>query len=178
MKTRQLLTNATILALLSSPTSAATVDIPINIDASQYVEMGSISALTVPLPEIFLDSTVDALHVRFANVNQLNVTRGDSWWSVGLGWDVGGKIFDPPPENTVTLTNENGQPFYVFPNIEGTGKPSKELESFLMEKAGVAVLSGTTFGSRSEGFVRVSYANSQDAIRRAIEKIDAALHGS
>ncbi len=65
--------------------------------------------------------------------------------------------------------------FYVFPNIEGTGKSSKEMETFLMDKAGVAVLAGTSFGEHGEGYIRLSYANSQDNIRRALEKIAAAL---
>ena len=65
--------------------------------------------------------------------------------------------------------------FYVFPNIEGTGKKSKELEGFLMDKAGVAVLAGTAFGEYGEGYIRLSYANSRENIRRALEKIADAL---
>jgi aspartate/methionine/tyrosine aminotransferase len=52
---------------------------------------------------------------------------------------------------------------------------SKEMASFLMNEAGVAVLAGTTFGEYGEGYIRLSYANSQDNIRRAIEKIAGAL---
>lgn len=65
--------------------------------------------------------------------------------------------------------------FYVFPNIKGTGKASKEMENFLMDKAGVAALAGTSFGSYGEGYVRFSYANSQENIRRALGKIAAVL---
>jgi aspartate aminotransferase len=65
--------------------------------------------------------------------------------------------------------------FYVFPNITGTGMTSKEMENYLMEKAGVAVLAGTSFGSNGEGFIRLSYANSQANIRRALERIAAAF---
>jgi len=65
--------------------------------------------------------------------------------------------------------------FYVFPNITGTGKTSKEMENFLMDKAGVAALAGTSFGSYGEGYIRFSYANSQENIRRALEKIAAVL---
>jgi aspartate/methionine/tyrosine aminotransferase len=65
--------------------------------------------------------------------------------------------------------------FYVFPNITGTGMSSKEMENHLMEKAGVAVLAGTSFGSNGEGFIRLSYANSQANIRRALERIAAAF---
>jgi aspartate/methionine/tyrosine aminotransferase len=61
--------------------------------------------------------------------------------------------------------------FYVFPNITGTGRTSKQLENLLMDEAGVAVLSGTSFGEYGEGYIRLSYANSQDNIRKALERI-------
>ncbi len=65
--------------------------------------------------------------------------------------------------------------FYVFPNITGTGKSSKEMENYLMDEAGVAVLAGTAFGSNGEGFIRLSYANSQANIKKALERIAAAF---
>jgi aspartate/methionine/tyrosine aminotransferase len=65
--------------------------------------------------------------------------------------------------------------FYVFPNIRDTGKGSKEMEAFLMEKAGVAVLAGTSFGVHGEGFIRLSYANSQANLRKAIERIASVM---
>jgi aspartate/methionine/tyrosine aminotransferase len=65
--------------------------------------------------------------------------------------------------------------FYVFPNITGTGRTSKEMENLLMNEAGVAVLAGTSFGEHGEGYIRLSYANSQENIRRALEKIAGVL---
>jgi len=65
--------------------------------------------------------------------------------------------------------------FYVFPNIKDTGYSSKEISSLLLAEAGVALLSGTTFGAHGEGFIRMSYANSQDNIRLAIERIASVL---
>jgi len=67
--------------------------------------------------------------------------------------------------------------FYVFPNITGTGMKSKELEEFCMEEAGVAVLSGTAFGSYGEGYIRFSYANSIPQIEEALSRIEKALAG-
>lgn len=67
--------------------------------------------------------------------------------------------------------------FYVFPNIKGTGKTSKEMANLLLEEAGVAVLSGTTFGKHGEGYIRMSYANSQDNIRKAIGNMAKVLEG-
>jgi aspartate aminotransferase len=65
--------------------------------------------------------------------------------------------------------------FYVFPNIKGTGKTSKTMANLLLEEAGVAVLSGTTFGKYGEGYIRMSYANSQDNIRKAIDNMAKVL---
>jgi aspartate/methionine/tyrosine aminotransferase len=65
--------------------------------------------------------------------------------------------------------------FYVFPNITGTGKKSKEIEEYLLDKAGVAGLSGTSFGEHGEGYLRFSYANSQENLKKALAKIEEAL---
>ena len=67
--------------------------------------------------------------------------------------------------------------FYVFPNIQGTGKGSKELEILLMEEAGVAALSGTSFGAYGEGYIRLSYATSMENIKRGLDVIEKALDG-
>jgi aspartate/methionine/tyrosine aminotransferase len=65
--------------------------------------------------------------------------------------------------------------FYVFPNIEGTGQNSQELADYLLGEAGVALLSGTCFGVYGEGFLRLSYANSETNINKALERIKDAV---
>ena len=62
--------------------------------------------------------------------------------------------------------------FYVFPNIEGTGLSSREFEDRAMSEAGVALLSGAAFGEFGEGYVRLSYANSQENIQKALQQLD------
>jgi aspartate aminotransferase len=62
--------------------------------------------------------------------------------------------------------------FYVFPNISGTGWDSKRLADALLEEAGVACLSGTSFGDYGEGYIRFSIANSMDNLARALERIE------
>jgi aspartate/methionine/tyrosine aminotransferase len=64
-----------------------------------------------------------------------------------------------------------GGAFYAFPNIEGTGIGSRELQDRLLNDAGVAVISGTSFGIHGEGFVRFSYAASSAAIEEACARI-------
>ena len=59
--------------------------------------------------------------------------------------------------------------FYAFPNISATGLGARELQDRLLDEVGVAMLAGTAFGAYGEGYMRVSYANSQDAIREALE---------
>ena len=70
---------------------------------------------------------------------------------------------------------EPGGAFYAFPNIEGTGMAAKELQSKLLEEAGVAVIAGTSFGAYGEGYLRFSYANSTENIREAIRRIKEML---
>lgn len=65
--------------------------------------------------------------------------------------------------------------FYAFPNISGTGLKAKELASEMLEKAGVATVGGPDFGVLGEGYIRLSYANSQENIRRAVRRIAGFL---
>ena len=64
-----------------------------------------------------------------------------------------------------------GGAFYAFPNIQGTGLKSKELADALLQKAGVACLSGTAFGAYGDGYLRFSIANSYEKLMDAVERI-------
>ena len=65
--------------------------------------------------------------------------------------------------------------FYAFPNVAGVPLPAEELARRLLDEAGVAVLAGTAFGRIGEDNLRISYANSQENLARAIERIRAFL---
>jgi aspartate aminotransferase len=65
--------------------------------------------------------------------------------------------------------------FYAFPNIAKTGFKAKALASALLEEAGVATIGGPDFGVLGEGYLRISYANSAENIRKAIERIGEFL---
>jgi aspartate/methionine/tyrosine aminotransferase len=65
--------------------------------------------------------------------------------------------------------------FYAFPNITGTGMTSTDLANLILEKGGVALLPGSSFGSYGEGYLRLSYANSIENIQRGLEKIRSVL---
>lgn len=65
--------------------------------------------------------------------------------------------------------------FYVFPNIRELPLGSRELEQYLLDEAGVAALSGTSFGEYGDGYLRFSYANSVENIHIALDRIRQAV---
>ena len=68
--------------------------------------------------------------------------------------------------------------FYVFPNVTATGWKSKPLADALLEEAGMACLSGTSFGEFGEGYLRFSIANSTENLQRALERIEKWIAAS
>lgn len=66
--------------------------------------------------------------------------------------------------------------FYAFPNVSGTGWSSaKRLAGALLDEAGVATIGGPDFGVHGEGYIRLSYANSPENIRRALARMSDFL---
>ena len=62
--------------------------------------------------------------------------------------------------------------FYAFPSIKNLGISSGDFEERALGEAGVALLSGSAFGEFGEGYIRLSYANSQENIQKAVERLD------
>ena len=65
--------------------------------------------------------------------------------------------------------------FYCFPYIGKYGMTSEEFATDLLNKEHVVVVPGTAFGDSGEGFVRISYAYSLDALKEAIKRIEKYL---
>ena len=65
--------------------------------------------------------------------------------------------------------------FYAFPNIRGTGMSSQEFANKALYEAGVALLAGTAFGAFGDGYIRISFANSQENLLEAIERLRRIL---
>jgi aspartate/methionine/tyrosine aminotransferase len=65
--------------------------------------------------------------------------------------------------------------FYAFPNVTAFGLSSDDLADYLLGEAGVAVLPGTSFGPGGEGYLRLCFANSLEAIELALTRMGAAL---
>ncbi|MDR2375802.1 MAG: pyridoxal phosphate-dependent aminotransferase [Treponema sp.] len=61
--------------------------------------------------------------------------------------------------------------FYAFPDISSFGISSSEFAGRLLEEAGVAAAAGTAFGDFGEGFIRLSYANSLDNLKIAVDRL-------
>lgn len=61
--------------------------------------------------------------------------------------------------------------FYAFADITGTGLTSQEFTDRLVERANVAVVAGTAFGSQGEGYVRITYACSDEDIDEGIRRM-------
>lgn len=74
----------------------------------------------------------------------------------------------------ITCSTPKGA-FYAFPNIKSTGWKAKQLASALLEEAGVATIGGPDFGILGEGYIRISYANSEHNIDRAMDRLEAFL---
>jgi aspartate/methionine/tyrosine aminotransferase len=65
--------------------------------------------------------------------------------------------------------------FYAFPNVSGTGMTGTEFADRMLTEAGVSVLGGGAFGRVGVDHVRVSYANSQENLSRALERMADVL---
>ncbi len=65
--------------------------------------------------------------------------------------------------------------FYVFPNFSSYEEDSLKLTEYLLNEAKVAVIPGSAFGTKGEGFLRLSYATSMENIEEGITRIKKAL---
>ena len=66
--------------------------------------------------------------------------------------------------------------FYVFPCIKETGLSSMEFCEKLLEEEEVLVIPGHIFGAGGEGYIRCSYAYSEEILRTALERIERFIN--
>ncbi len=74
----------------------------------------------------------------------------------------------------VTCFNPPGA-FYAFPKVVAPGLDSGQVADRLLDEAGVVTLPGTGFGAEGEGYLRLSYANSQANLREGLARIAGFL---
>ena len=63
--------------------------------------------------------------------------------------------------------------FYAFANIKAFGKTSQEFAEDLVREAKVITVPGSAFGSMGEGYMRFVFANSDENLKEALQRIDA-----
>ncbi len=120
--------------------------------AASFVQMAAIAALEGP------QDAVERMVAEFARRREVIVA--------GLNRLPGVRCV--APEGT----------FYAFPNVNSyctNGRTSRDLADYLLDRAGVAVLWGTSFGEAGEGYLRLSFANSLENIQEALRRIEQAL---
>ncbi|MGI6586231.1 MAG: pyridoxal phosphate-dependent aminotransferase [Lutisporaceae bacterium] len=67
--------------------------------------------------------------------------------------------------------------FYAFPNITKTGMKSEEFAMELLKKTGVVVVPGSGFGEAGEGYIRISYATSEEKIIEGLKRMKTFVEG-
>ena len=65
--------------------------------------------------------------------------------------------------------------FYAFPNISKIGLSSWDLAKFLVREHKVAVVPGSIFGEKGEGYLRLSFAASDAQLQEGLSRIDACV---
>ena len=73
------------------------------------------------------------------------------------------------------LTVEPSGAFYMLVNAKHLAEKSYDLAFEILEKAGVGVSPGIDFGQNAEGYLRFSYANSIENIRKGLERLESFL---
>jgi aspartate aminotransferase len=117
--------------------------------ATSFAQFGGVAALTGP--QEFIGEMVTAWDRRRRNVaNGLNAVKGVSC---------------PLVEGA----------FYAFADIRGTGMDSMAISDKLLQEAHVAVTPGVAFGAAGEGHIRLSFATSDDALEKAVQRIGDCL---
>ena len=65
--------------------------------------------------------------------------------------------------------------FYVFPKIKDFGMPSEEFAEFLIKRAHIATVPGSSFGNYGNGYIRISYAAAYEQLEEALNRIEKAV---
>lgn len=65
--------------------------------------------------------------------------------------------------------------FYAFPNISDIGLSSWDLAKYLVRKHKVALVPGSIFGKKGEGYLRLSFAASEAQLENGLSRIEAGV---
>lgn len=64
-----------------------------------------------------------------------------------------------------------GGAFYVFPNVKSFGISSQQVAVDILDQVQVLTTPGSAFGDSGEGYLRFSYASSEETIREGIKRL-------
>jgi aspartate/methionine/tyrosine aminotransferase len=117
--------------------------------ANSFVQVGAAHALTESREEISSLWRDWELRCKFVT-SQLNAMPG---------------IVCPMPEGG----------FYAWADITGTGLTSAEITHVLLNEQQIAVVPGSAFGARGEGYIRLTCVRSWDDLLEAMRRIQAAI---
>lgn len=65
--------------------------------------------------------------------------------------------------------------FYIFPSIKKTGLTSEDFAMKLLDQEKVAVIPGNAFSDFGEGFIRISFAQSMEELKKGLDGIERFL---
>lgn len=80
-------------------------------------------------------------------------------------------IYNGLNNNFITCLEPQGA-FYGFLDVRKLNKPSLEIADLFLTKAKVATIPGIVFGASGEGYLRISFAASQETLKKAIENLN------
>ena len=81
---------------------------------------------------------------------------------------------DPATRSCTSICLSVASPWFQGLGGEAQAAAVKRMVTLLNE-AGVALLAGTSFGEFGEGYIRLSFANSQENLKRALDRIEGFL---
>ncbi|MDM8215875.1 pyridoxal phosphate-dependent aminotransferase [Desulfovibrio piger] len=87
-------------------------------------------------------------------------------------------LLDALPKLGFRIPVEPRGAFYMLINARHLGTDSRALAFDLLEKAHIGVTPGIDFGSQTEGFLRLSYANSIENLREAMRRLEQYIQNA
>lgn len=83
-------------------------------------------------------------------------------------------VYDRLTKMGIEVRKPNGA-FYIFPSIKKFGLTSEEFAVRLMKEGGVGVIPGSVFTPYGEGYLRITYAYSDEELKEGMDRLEAFI---
>ena len=113
--------------------------------------------------------------IQYGGIAALTERQGLIQKRISLYQDLRDLIYDKLNSMPGVTARKPEGAVYIFPNIKKTGMSSQEFAEFALDKSRIALLPGTCFGARGEGYVRLCYTRRPQVIIEAMDKLKRAL---